>query len=372
MRARLSWRLLAVPRVILAVGVIIWAVLRVFLTRQRRPPQPVRHPPSSGDPVTVVLTDARPVSRLAGEKLDVNDLRWVVSVDELELTDESGWNTVVGLDDTVSSYAEVYADGFADALSDQPGIDAVEHAERETVLVRSLLSLADVQAAAIRTLLGINRFPQTPRDRPMRPAEMNALADSVATIMAGHGFGGRLRMSLEHDPSHIDLNDRHGPGFYRLCAPDHLVQILRLRGGMAHDNRDGTVVHVGVRFTAEIIEVAEGATVGAAESSETDGCQAIAGERILFVSFDPVPATVAGIEHILVDKALALCDSTTSRRAIVDRWVSGLPWHVPDRPFWEAADKAARWGFRKHARDLLRHAPGKARQAAEVAAEHGL
>jgi hypothetical protein len=90
-------------------------------------------------------------------------------------------------------------------------------------------------------------------------------------------------------------------------------------------------------------------------------------------SYDPVPATFSGIEHILVGKALPLCESTTSRAEIVDRWVKGLPWYVPDRPYWEAADTAARWGFRKHARDLLRHtSSGLKDAAAAVAAKHGL
>jgi len=358
-----------VPRLILVVGVIIWAVFMVLLTRRRRPSQPVRLPPTSDDPIAEVLVDARPVSRLAGEQLDVDDLRWLVSANELELTDEGGCNTVVGLDDTVSSYAEVFADGFADALADQPGIDAAEHADREAVLVWSLLSLPDVQAAAIRALLAINRNPQTPRDQPVQAAMMNALADSVATIMAGHGFDRRLRMSLEHDQSYLDLNDRHGPSFYRLCAQDRLVQIIGLRAGIGYRNDDGTLVNIRVRFTIEIAEIA---ATDAAVSGEPDGCQVIAGERIVMASYDPVPATVEGIEHMLVSKALPLCESTMSRAAIVDRWVRGLPWHVPDRLSWEAADIAARWGFRKHARDLLKHTPRRLKQAAAVAAKHKL
>ncbi|GIH10395.1 hypothetical protein Rhe02_84620 [Rhizocola hellebori] len=358
-----------VPRLMLALGVIVWAVIMVLLTRRRRPVQPERLPLASADPVAEVLADARPVSRFAGEQLDVNDLRWMVSVEELELTDEGGCNTVVGLDDTVSSYAEVYDDGFADALSDQPGIEAVDHADREVVLVRSLLSLPDVQAAAIRALLAINADPQVPRERPMPAAAMNDLADSVAGIMAGHGFVGRLRMSPEHDQSYFDAHDRHGPSFYRLCAQDRLVQIIGLRSGIGYHNSDGTIVNVRVRFTIEVVEVA---AIGAAGSSEPDGCQVVAGERILSAAYDPVPAKVESIEHMLVRKALPLCDSTTSRAAIVDRWVTGLPWHVPDMLSWQAADIAARWGFRKHARDLLKHTPGRHKQAAEVAARHHL
>ncbi|GLH96511.1 hypothetical protein Pa4123_17850 [Phytohabitans aurantiacus] len=172
-RARLSWRLLLVPRVVLAIGVIVWALLRVSLTRRR--PRPPRLPPTSDDPVADALADARPVSRFANEELDVDDLRWIVSVDEWESDDENGANTVVGLDDTVWSYADVADDGLADALVDQPGIDAVDHTDREVLLVRSPLSLPDVHAATIRALLSINRAPRpTPRLRSLRPAVMSA------------------------------------------------------------------------------------------------------------------------------------------------------------------------------------------------------
>ena len=75
-----------VPRIILAMGVIIWALIRALLTR--RPRQPVRLPPTCDDPVADVLAGARPVPRDAGEELHIDDLRWMVSADELELTDE--------------------------------------------------------------------------------------------------------------------------------------------------------------------------------------------------------------------------------------------------------------------------------------------
>src|SRR5687767_7320972 len=206
--ARLSWRLLLVPRLVLAIGVIIWALLKVLLTRKR--PQPQRLSPSGDDPVADVLADAQPVPRSADEELDAADLRWIVTVDELELADEDGYNTVVSLDDVVSSYADVAADGLEDALADQPGIDAVEHVDREVVLVRSMLSLPDVHAAAIRALLAINRNPRPiPRLRSLAPAVMSEAADGVAAIMADHGFVGRLRMSPEHDESHTDPKDRH-------------------------------------------------------------------------------------------------------------------------------------------------------------------
>jgi hypothetical protein len=324
-----------VPRLVLAMGVIIWAVFRVLLTRRR--PQPPRLPPTSDDPVADALADARPVPRFADEALDVEDLRWIVSVDELEPIDEGWFNTVVGLDDVVSSYADV-ADGLADALADQPGIEVVDHVDRECVLVRSVLSLPDVHAAAIRALLAINREPRpTPRLRALRPAVLNAVADGVATVMAAHGFAGDAR------------------GFYRYFADERLVQVVRLRDGIGYHNDDGTVVDPRVRLTVEVVEMAPNDAV-----------------EILSTSYDWTPATVAGIGQLFVSKALPLCESTTSRAAIVDRWVSGLPWSVPDRPRWEAADIAARWGFRKHARDLLRHGRRRSPQSAAVAAKHGL
>ena len=51
--ARLAWRLLLVPRLVFAVGVIIWASLNVLLTRRR--PQPPRLSPTGDDPVAAAL-----------------------------------------------------------------------------------------------------------------------------------------------------------------------------------------------------------------------------------------------------------------------------------------------------------------------------
>jgi hypothetical protein len=338
--ARLSWRLLLVPRLFLAAGVIVWALLNVLTAR--RPPQPPRRPPTAGDPVGDALAGARPVPRHADDPVDATDLRWIVSVEDLEVEDGDGFNTVVGLDDAVWAYADVAADGLEDALTDQPGIDAVEHADREVVLVRSALSLPDVHAAAIRALLAINRDPRpVPRRRPLQPAVVGAVADDVATVMGGHGFTGRLS----------------GAGFYRLLPDEHLVQIVALRDGIGHHNDDGTIVDAWVRLAVDVLELEAGQDV-------------TGGRQVLSTSCDWVPATVSGIEHVLVTKALPWCAATASRAAIVDRWVRDLPWHVPDRTRWEAADIAAQWGFRKHARDLLRH--GRSPQSAAVAAKHGL
>ncbi|MGC5033931.1 hypothetical protein [Micromonospora sp. DT229] len=367
MHARLSWRLLLVPRLVLVVGVIIRGLFNVLLTRRR--PQPLRLPPTSDDPVADALADAQPVPRFADEALDVADLRWIVGVGEMEIGDEGGYNTVVGLDDTVSSYADVAADGLEDALADQPGIDAVEHADREVVFVRSVLSLPDVHAAAIRALLAINRNPRrVPRLRPLQPALMNAVADGVALILADHGFVGRLH--VEPDESYINPNALHGPGFYRV-TDDRLVQVMRLRSGLGYHNDEDTVLNSRVMLTVEVLEIT---TTDVVESIEVQhGCEVIAGERILFTSYDWRPAIVNDIEHVLVSKALPLCESTRSRAAIVNRWVGGLPWSVPDRLHWEAADIAAGWGFRKHARDLLKHGrPRRLPQSAAVAAKHGL
>jgi hypothetical protein len=311
--------------------VLIWALFRVLTTRRRR--QPPRRPPTGADPVAAALADARPVPRFTGEELDVEDLRWIVSVGELEPVDEDGYNTVIGLDDTVSSYADVAGDGLPDALADQPGIDAVEHADREVVLVRSALSLPDVHAAAVRALLAINRDPRrTPRLRSLPPAMMSALADGMAGVLSEHGFAGR------------------GPGFYRFFAADRLVQVVGLWDGIGHHNDDGTIVNPRVRLTVEVVEIT---TSDVLESIAVEhGREVVAGERILSASYDGTPGTAEGIERVLVSSALPLCESTRSRAAIVERWVGGLPWYVPDRLRPEAADIAARWGFRKHARDL--------------------
>jgi hypothetical protein len=169
----------------------------------------------------------------------------------------------------------------------------------------------------------------------------------------------------------MDYNARHGPGFYRVFAEDRLVQVVGLRNGLGYHNDDGTVVNPRVRLIVEILEIP---TTDVADSVEhQQGCEAIAGERILFTAYNLTPATVKDIEHLLVSKALPLCESTRSRAAIVNRWVSWLPGSVPDGSSWEAADIAARWGFRGHARDLVKYGGArKLPQPAAVAAKHGL
>ena len=137
----------------------------------------------------------------------------------------------------------------------------------------------------------------------------------------------------------------------------------------ADHNDDATIVNVHLRLTVAVIEIA---TTDPTEFIELErGCEVVAGERILSTSYNWVAPTVDGNEHVPLGEAVALCESTTSRAAIVDRWVSGLPWYVPDKLAWEAADTAAGWGFRKHARDLLKHSR-KLPQSAMVAAKHGL
>ncbi|HEX5994098.1 MAG TPA: hypothetical protein VFY84_03035 [Jiangellales bacterium] len=343
------------------------AIVAVLLPR-RRQPRPVRRPPTSDDPVADALASAHPVPRFAGDELDVNDLRWIVSVHEMESVDEVGHSVVVGLDEQVSSYADVDADGLEEALAEQPGIDAAD-VDGEEVLIQSTLALPDVHAATIRALLAINQSPRLhrlPRYRPLPASVMGTVADGVTATMADHGFVGRLRMSLEDDGPH--LYDPPGPGFYRV-AEDRLVQVVRLRNHFGYHNDDGTIVNAHLRLTVEVVEIA---TTDVTESIELErGCEVVAGEGILSVSYG-VAATVDGIEHVFVSKALPLCESTTSRAAIVDRWVFGLPWSVPDRFPWEVADVAARWGFRKHARDLVTYGGRRRPQAAAVAAKHRL
>jgi hypothetical protein len=348
------------------MGVIVVALVAVAWPRRRRP-RPRRLPPTSDDPVADALAEARPVSRFPSDEpdLDVTDLAWIVSVAELEPIDEAGHNTVIGLDDEVSSYADVDDDGLDGALAEQPGIDAVV-VDGEYALVRTVLSLPDVHAAAIRALLAINQRPRLPRLRPLPPSVLSAVVDGVAATMAEHGFVGRLRPRIWPDEPH--LSDRPGPGFYRV-AQDRLVQVVRLQNGYGWHNDDGTIVDADLGLTVEVVEIA---TADVAESIELErGCEIVAGERILFTSYG-VPATIEDVEQVFVSKALPLCDSTTSRAAIVDRWVKGLPSYVPDRLRWEAADIAARWGFRKHARDLVTYGARRLTQAAEVKAKHRL
>lgn len=335
---------------------MVWAILNVLLARRRRTTQPVRLPPSCDDPVADALADAGPLPRLDDAGVDVADLRWIISVAEVEPVVEGGWNMVIGLDDEVWSYADVVGDGLEDALVDQPGIAAAQHVDREVVLVRSLLSLPDAHAAAIRALLAIHRTPRPPRDRRLPPAVMNALAEGVAAVLAGHGFTGGPPPSGECPSRH----DTRGPLFHRVLADD-LAQTVELCQGFApcDDLAEASlVVTVGITETATARR--EGSHV------------AVPGELILSVSYDAVPATVDAIAQALTGKAFPLLEATRTQADIVDRWVRGLPWSVPDRLFWEAADIAARWGFRGHARDLLKRGPRRSPQAAAVAAKHGL
>lgn len=354
------------PRLMFAIGVIIVAVIAVARPRRRKP-RPVRLPPTSDDPVCDALADARSVSRFPDDPvLDVDDLRWIVSVDEL--SEYGDFNTAVGLSDEVASYADVYY-GLDAALFDQPGIDEVHHMDREAVLVQSMLSLPDVHAATIRALLAINQSPRLPRYRPLPRSVLSTVADGVAATMAVHGFTGRLRMSLEQDEAHIDLRDVPGPGFYRFFADDRLVQVIRLGGGYGNHNSDGTIVDGHLDLIVDVIEIA---TTYVSESIGLEhGCEVVAGERILSMS-SGVAATVDDVARRFVSKALPLCEATTSRVAIVDRWVIDLPWSVPDRTRWDAADIAARWGFRKHARDLVRPWVRRVPQAAAIAAKYQL
>ena len=122
--------------------------------------QPSRLPPSSADPVGDALAAAGPVTpRFPDEDLDITELREFIGVGEID-PPEQGFNTVIGLYDEIWSYADTAEDGLEAALADQPGIEAVDAMDREELMVRTSLSLADVHAAAIRALLEINRRPR--------------------------------------------------------------------------------------------------------------------------------------------------------------------------------------------------------------------
>ncbi|GAA3455064.1 hypothetical protein [Dactylosporangium matsuzakiense] len=279
MPARLSWRLLVVPRLLAAVALIAWALVR--LPFAGHPPRPARHPPSAPDPVAAALRGAE-------------DLRWIVTADELDPIDEAGHNTIITLADEVSTYADPATADLAGALAAQPGIDAVDRPDREVLLVRTRLALPDVQAAAIRALLTTGP-PAGPAPEPRPP-----LPD-VAALMTAGGFTGERGAAFR----------RHLPG----------------------------------RDLTQVIELHDGWLMAAVHEPGPD-------RVVLSRSWEWTPADV---HRVLEREALPFCNATTSRRAIVDRWVHGLPWHVPDRLPGEAAETAERWGFFKHARDLRRY-----------------
>src|SRR5258706_14966071 len=121
-----------------------------------------RRVPSSADPVGDALAAAGQVTaRLPDESLDPAELREIIAVSELE-PEYGGFNTVGSFADECVSFA-VMEDGIELALADEPGIDELYHPDREELLIRTTLALADVHAAAIRAVLGVN---QRPRDLP--------------------------------------------------------------------------------------------------------------------------------------------------------------------------------------------------------------
>jgi hypothetical protein len=127
-----------------------------------------RQPPSAADPVGVELAAAGEVAlRYPDSGLTTADLREIITVREVNPDDAYGFNTELWLDDGCAAFADLATDGLDLALAEQPGIETVEHIEREVMLVRSTLALADVHAAAIRALLEINRTP-----RPSPPTEL--------------------------------------------------------------------------------------------------------------------------------------------------------------------------------------------------------
>jgi hypothetical protein len=201
---------------------------------------PPRLPASCADPVGVVLAAAAadpPVSRPPAEDLDLADLRWIVTVEAID--DGGRFNTFVGLSDEVGGYAEVYGDGYELALADQPGIELVEHADREAVLVRSCLSVPDVHAAAIRALLDINRNPREVPEIGLPEAFLAALADGVAAAVAAHGF-------LPAPDPVVGRRRRTVHQFRR--RRDHLIHLVHLTTGIS-ETADGTILDDCVAVT---------------------------------------------------------------------------------------------------------------------------
>jgi hypothetical protein len=310
--------------------------------------EPPRLAPTSDDPVGAALAAAGEVaSRYPGEDIVLSDLRdFIIQVRAIDPNEWAGLNTQLWFDDGCALYADVGKDGLALALADQPGIEEVDHMDREVVLVRTSLSLPDVHAAGIRALLEINRQPRRlPDDGRVSLETVNQLATGAAPLLAEHGFLGRLRMVLaDGQPSGVH-------GFYRTCE-ERLIQVVRLSagyGGLGDGTRlEGTVE---VHLTLVDLPVAD----------PTDSIRLV-GDRdfpqggTLVASWDrsAVPPSGEALARVLVDEGLPWFDTVNSREVIVSGWVRD-PNSQPPYPLWEKLEVVARWGMRDEAAALLRY-----------------
>ncbi len=310
----------------------------------------IRSAPTSADPVGDAIAAAGPVtSRHPGEVLNLQDLRKLIGVDEVEPRDaadlEYGFTTQVAMSDEVHSYADIGWDGLELALADQPGIEAVEHPDREWLLVRTFLSLPDVHAAVIRALLDVNRRPRPiPRDW-LSAVELSELAVGVAATMTEHGFTGRLHMSLEDEgPASADSEPTGLGGFYRVG--DGVVLIVRIGRGYGEHSAECVSLRLNV-FDAPDGDPHAVHWIG---SLEFPGI----GDHVNARDWYDVAGTVEAITTALLAEVLPWADSASSRAAIVDGWVRQQG-RGSLGPLWSLADFAARWGMRDQARVLLQY-----------------
>ncbi|MEV4411342.1 hypothetical protein [Catellatospora sp. NPDC049609] len=308
---------------------------------------PPRLAPTSADPVGDALAAAGDVvPRDPGDDIVLDDLRHIVRAHAIDPAKWDGRNTQLWFDDDCARYADVGRDGLALALADQPGIAEVDHMDREVVLVRTALSLPDAQAAGIRALLEINRRPrELPDDGRVSEETVSRLANGAASLLAEHGFAGRLRM-LTADGKTWGVD-----AFYRPCE-ERLVQVLRVSAGFGGLG-DGTRLEGTVEVHLTLMDFS------AADPAES---VALVGDRdfprggTLVASRDrhAVPPEADALARVLVEECLPWFDTVDSRDVIVAGWVRD-PGSQPPYPLWEKLEVAARWGRRDEAAALLRY-----------------
>jgi hypothetical protein len=239
-------------------------------------------------------------------------------------------------------------DGIELALAEQPGIEELDHPDREEMLVRTTLALSDVHAAAIRALLDVNRRP---RALPPIGLPLTVVSDMAEGLIGALDWPGRLRMGREPVSDHEPVSE-HTPstldgwhGCWRSAEPG-LLQVVHLWYGLGEIG-DGTQLEGTITVHRSVWDAAE-TSIREVRGREFPNGTVVA-ERPLYA----VPPTVAGVVD-RIRAGLGWFDHVETRQSIVDLWAR-KPDGIAPYPLWEKLEVAARWGFPDQARALLRH-----------------
>lgn len=294
-----------------------------------------RLPQSSPDPVSDALAEADEQGPLVRRMEDCEPLleelpQWIdVRADAMK-----DFDTAVVFSDEIHSFTDPAEDGLETALADQPGIEDVFAEDRELVWVRTRLSLADVQAAAVRAVVEVNRTPRPqPAAEGLTEAETMTLVDRVAPALVDAGF--------------VRGGGRWSPLHFHRAGEDGFVQVVSYMpdSGMLSD---GTLL-AGRLFMIAGVWVPE---LTRRDRPFPD-----------FMSVSTLDCALTWFEHLqpvevletMYSRVLPALQGTRGRAALAD-WVAGNPERVAipaDRPAY--ARVFAQWGHHEEARAVLRH-----------------